>query len=132
MKFSKLDPVLVTQMQRYFVVAGIGYVFDFGTLYVLTEYLHLFYLVSAGISFCIGLAINYVLSTKWVFGQDGRHSMAKSLTLFTLVGLGGLGLNTAFMALFVQILGLNYLVAKVIATIFVYMWNFAGRKMLVF
>ena len=57
------------QLFRYTFVGGFAFIVDFGTLYVLTEYFNIYYLVSAGIAFISGLIINYFLSVKWVFNN---------------------------------------------------------------
>jgi putative flippase GtrA len=62
----------VVQFVRYGFVAGAAFVVDFGLLYVFTEYVHIFYLVSATASFLISLVLNYVLSVLWVFSADSQ------------------------------------------------------------
>jgi putative flippase GtrA len=47
---------------------------DFGSLYVLTEYAGVYYLVSAAAAFLLGLSTNYALSVAWVFGTRAVSS----------------------------------------------------------
>ena len=105
---------------------------DFGTLYILTEYFNIDYLVSAGIAFIFGLIINYFLSVKWVFNNRAMENRLVEFLLFTLIGLVGLGLNELFLWILTDILLIYYLLSKIITTIIVYLWNFFARKLLLF
>ncbi len=58
---------LFKQIMRFAVTGGIAFVIDFGLLLILTELVHLDYLVSATISFIVSVWVNYVLSMMWVF-----------------------------------------------------------------
>ena len=65
---NKTDNTVV-QLFRYTFVGGVAFIFDFGSLFILTEYIKIYYLVSAAIAFIIGLTINYLLSISWVFSN---------------------------------------------------------------
>jgi putative flippase GtrA len=119
---------LVDQFTRYFGVAMVGLVVDFGTLVFLHDALHVYYLFAAAGGFVAGLAVNYALSSKYVFKDSKLNSKMVEFLLFGAVGLIGLGLLSASMWLLVTLLGIQYLVAKCLATVVVYMWNFVGRK----
>ena len=62
------DSTLV-QLLRYTFVGGVAFVCDFGALYALTEFAGLHYLISASLSFLLGLGVNYALSVLWVFSR---------------------------------------------------------------
>jgi putative flippase GtrA len=116
------------QFCRYTLVGGIAFCFDFGTLFVLSRFLGIHYLISAGIAFLIGLAVNYALSTTFVFAKRSVGNKGVAFVIFALIGVAGLGLNELFIWLFTEIVGLHYLLSKVVSTAFVYLWNFFARK----
>ena len=116
------------QFAKYFVVAMIGLVADFGTLVFLHDALHVFYLIAAAGGFVAGLLVNYTLSSKYVFKDSKLDSRVAEFLLFGAVGLVGLGLLSASMWVLVSLLGVQYLIAKCLATVLVYAWNFVGRK----
>lgn len=120
------------QLFRYTFVGGLAFLVDFGTLYILTEYFKIYYLVSAGIAFIFGLTINYFLSVKWVFNSRAMENRMLEFLLFALIGLIGLGLNELFLWILTDILLIYYLLSKIITTIIVYFWNFFARKFLLF
>jgi putative flippase GtrA len=120
------------QLFRYTFVGGLAFIVDFGTLYLLTEYFKIYYLVSAGIAFIFGLTINYFLSVKWVFNSRAMENRLLEFLLFALIGLIGLGLNELFLWILTDILLIYYLLSKIITTVIVYFWNFFARKFLLF
>jgi len=120
------------QLFRYTLVGGFAFLFDFGTLFILKEYLNFHYLVSAGIAFIFGLAINYILSVKWVFNKRIMENRLLEFLLFASIGLVGLAFNELFMWIFTDIFLIYYLLSKIITTFIVYFWNFFARKLIIF
>ena len=120
------------QLFRYTFVGGFAFLIDFSTLFALTEYLHIHYLVSAGIAFIIGLIINYFLSVKWVFNSRSINNKWLEFGIFTLIGLVGLSLNELFIWMLTDIFLIYYLLSKIITALIVYSWNFFARKFLLF
>lgn len=121
---------LFKQFTKYFGVALIGYAVDFGSLIVLKEVLHFYYLFAASSGFVLGLIVTYILSNKYVFGKSKFKSKYVEFGFFAAVGLVGLGLLNLFMWIMTGLFLVNYIVSKIIATVFVYLWNFFARRKL--
>lgn len=120
------------QLIRSLVVSVIAFVFDFGLLIILKEKADLNYLVAATISYCVGLVINYWLSVTWVFADRKLKSKHAEFTVFTIISIIGLILNGLILTAFVQSLHADYRVAKLIATVVVFFWNFIARKKILY
>jgi putative flippase GtrA len=123
---------LFFQLFRYGIVGGIAFVVDYGSLWLLTEYGGLHYTLSAAIAFLLGLTCNYLLSTRWVFGESRLRSRWAEFAAFALIGVVGLGLNELIMWTFTDGLGFHYMLSKMVSTILVFFWNFLARRFLVF
>ncbi len=123
---------LVRQLLRYTVVGGISFVVDYGSLWLLTEVAGLPYLWSAAIAFILGLTCNYLLSTRWVFGESRISNLWGEFAAVALIGVVGLGLNELIMYAFTDGIGLHYMLSKIISTGIVFFWNFLARRFLVF
>ncbi|HCS93869.1 MAG TPA: GtrA family protein [Bavariicoccus seileri] len=121
---------LIEQLMKFGVVGVIASLIDFGVLYVLTEYLGINYLVSSTISFLASVIFNYILSVKWVF-VTAKTNKTKELLLFTILSAVGLVINNLLMWVFVEKAGVYYMLAKVIATVVVMLYNFISRKILI-
>jgi putative flippase GtrA len=128
---EKTDNTLL-QLFRYTFVGGFAFLIDFGTLFTLTEYFKIHYMVSAGIAFILGLTINYSFSVKWVFKSRVMVNRLLEFILFAIIGFVGLFLNELFLWILTDILAIYYLLSKIITTIIVYFWNFFARKILLF
>ncbi len=123
---------LTIQLFRYTFVGGLAFIFDFGILFLLTEFFDIYYLVSAAFAFLVGLTINYFLSIAWVFSNPRFESKWLEFFFFAFIGFIGLGINEIFIWFFTEGVNLHYLMSKIITTLFVYLWNFFCRKYLLF
>lgn len=126
MKYQKV----IGQLWRYFIGAGVGYLFDFGTLILLTEVFSINYLLSAVIGFSVGLIVVFIISKRYVFGASKLQSKSLEFGLFAIIGIGGLGILTLLMWLLTDLADVNYIISKIIATVIVYIWNFFVRRSL--
>jgi putative flippase GtrA len=120
------------EFARYIVVGGIAFICDAGTLYSLTRFLKVNYLVSAPLGFTVGVVVNYLLSRTWVFERRRLQNTPMEITIFTLIGVVGLGLNEGILWFFQSKLGIYYMFAKGVSGGVVFMWNFGARKLALF
>lgn len=121
------------QLFRYTFVGGLAFLVDIGLLWGLTEFGGLHYLFSAIISFIAGLTVNYFLSTWWIFRSGAKfNNKHLEFILFAVIGVIGLGLNELFIWFFSSVLGIWYILSKILTTMITYLWNFFARKYLLF
>jgi putative flippase GtrA len=120
------------ELIRAIATSVISFSVDFGLLALLTEVFRIFYLISAAVSFGIGVTVSYALSVLWVFGFRRIPSKAAEYGLFVLIGTIGLGLNEALLWLFTEKLSIYYLLSKLIAAVLIFFWNFGARKYVLF
>ena len=118
------------QLLRYIFVGGLAAIVDMFLLFVLTDWAKLHYLISAIIAFVAGLVVNYLLSRLWIF--KSIFSLSKEFIIFAIIGIIGLGLNELLLYLFVDVIGLWYMAAKLISIALVLIWNFLARRRFAF
>ena len=116
------------QFFRYIFVGGLAFIIDIGFLYILTNFFGYYYLISAAISFTLGLIANYLLSTHWVFNKHNLNNLTLEFSIFTIIGIIGLGLNELFIWFFTAELNIYYLTSKIFAAALILIWNFLARK----
>jgi len=126
---EKTDNTFI-QFFRYLFVGGIAAVVNIGMLYVFTDIINLYYIISNILSFILGLIVNYVLSKKFVFQEETTISKSKEFLIYAIIGVIGLGIDTLLVWLFTDIIGLYYMISKLISTMIVFIWNFGARKVL--
>jgi putative flippase GtrA len=129
--WQKTDHALL-QLFRYTCVGGIAFLVDISTLFVLTEYFGIYYLISGAFAFLLGLITNYSASVLWVFSKRGIQSRLLEFAAFSLIGLIGLGLNEFFLWLFTERIAIHYLFSKIISAVLVFLFNFTSRKVMLF
>ena len=115
---------------KYCIVGGTAAVVDFGILFILTDFFSVHYLTSATVSFIVSALVNYSLNRSWTFRSNGKNR--KQLPNFFTIATMGLVLNNGMMYTGVEFFGLWYILAKVIATGVVVIWNFFGNKYITF
>jgi len=120
------------QFIRYTFVGGFAAVVDIGSLYLLTEYVGLYYLVASVFAFVLGLTTNYILSLIFVFTNRRLKKKWVEFIIFASIGIVGLGLNTFLLWFFTEQIELYYMVSKLIATAVVFFYNFGLRKYILF
>lgn len=120
------------QLFRYGFVGGAAFIVDYGILILLTELFGLHYLLSATISFLLGLITNYLLSISWVFNKRSVSNRWTEFFIFSVIGIIGLGLNNLIMYLCTEKVLIHYTISKIVATVIVFFWNFLARKALLF
>ena len=113
-------------------MGGVAFVLDFTTLYVLVTFASLHYLIANVFAFLVGLGINYFLSVTWVFKKRKQAKKHKEFILFTLIGCAGLLINELALWFGNDVLMISLTVSKLIATMVVFVWNFAIRKIVLF
>lgn len=118
------------QLFRYGFVGGAAFVVDYVTLFLLASCLGINHLIAAAIAFLLGLCTNWLLSISWVF--NGSDKSISGFITFSLIGLVGLVLNEGIIYLGTDILGIHYMLSKLISTVLVFFWNFFARRSLVF
>jgi len=85
--------------------------------------------------FLAGVVTNYILCLNFVFLHAKKTNLGKSVgdkILFVVIGIIGLFINEAGMHIGVEILGISYMIVKVIIAAIVMVWNYIARKMLIF
>ena len=121
---------LMMQVLKFGVVGGTAFLIDASLLYVLTEFLGVYVLISSVISFLVSLIFNYLLSIFWVFDVSKKQTV-KDVLFFAFLSVIGLGVNQIVMYLGVEIFHIYYMLCKVIATFIVMVYNFVTRKIFI-
>lgn len=125
MSFKKL----FIQILKFGFVGIIAGLIDIGLLMLLSEVFHIDVLVSSAISFSCSVVVNYLLSMRFVFDSKEKNKI-KEFIIFVTLSIGGLCINQGIMWIGVKILSVHYLTVKIFAMIFVPIYNFISRKLM--
>lgn len=114
----------------YILVGVITLASELGSLYLLHGVLGLPLMLSASGAFLVAFTVNFVLNKLLTFPLAGDPTPVQLVRYVILVVFNALASGAAVVVL--DSWGMNYLVAKVIVTGFVVLWNFAVLKWWVF
>ncbi len=120
------DKERIEEVIRFLIVGGGCFLLEYILLYVLTEYMHIGYLVSFAIAFTVSLLVNYILCLLVVFNV--KHQSSLEIGLFIITSLIGLIINQGVMWFLVEIIAWWYMFAKVIASGIVMIWNYITKR----
>lgn len=121
---------LIKQIWKFGLVGGISSLTDYAVLVFCVEALKFHYLFSGFLSFTVSVAVSYPLSMRYVFHTQSSLDKRQEFVAFVLLSSFGLVFNEAVLAACTEIAGMHYLVAKVLATAVVMIYNFISKKIL--
>ena len=124
---DRLEELLV-QIFKFVIVGVIATIIDFIFLYIFKDLVGFSLLISNTLSFTISVIYNYIASIIFVFNIDRGKNSKKVFIKFIIFSIIGLGISNVLLKIFVTTFNVYYLIAKVVATIVVMVFNFITRK----
>jgi putative flippase GtrA len=121
---------MLMQFVNFACVGAIATALQYLVLIVLVQFGDLRPVLASGVGYAAGAGINYLLNYRYTFASQRSHFQAMSK--FVTVAIIGLMLNSLIVAVATEKLLLHYLLAQVIATGLVLMWNFCANRVWTF
>lgn len=121
-----------TEFKRYFWAGSLTFAVDLSILLILTEVAGINYLWSNLISVCCGILVSYLLCIKWVFNKRRYSSVSFEFPAFVVTCIIGIFLNEFLLWISVEKINFHYLAAKVLVTLFIFVFNYLLKKILIF
>lgn len=115
-----------------FVEWGLFYLFFYYTLANLGFSVDALTLVATALAFCLSTLYHYFLGNILVFDSGSKYNKGKELSLVFLVSIMGLVFNLVLMYAFVAWLNWQPMLAKVVTSCIVVVWNYLSRKKWIF
>ena len=119
--------LLANRIIKFAVVGATGVLINTAALYLGHDVAHLPLVVASVIAVEMAILNNFVLNNAWTFGQ--RNFALERLFQFHLVSLGGLVITVVVLTGLVQLFGLYYLIANLVAIGFATAWNFVANSL---
>lgn len=128
LKLKSKTRKLLIQIFKFGVVGVIATLIDWFVFFIANDILHIYYIISAILSFIISVIYNYIASIKWVFDVNKEKDPKKNFVIFIVLSIVGLILTLIIMKIGVDTLGINAMFMKIISTVIVMVFNFVTRK----
>ncbi|MCD6109736.1 GtrA family protein [bacterium] len=116
---------------RYLLVAMFGLTCDMTTLFLLVQYAKFPVLVATAIAFMVAVIVNFNLHKRWTF-HDNAKNVKTQFTYFFIISTANFLLTMGFMYLFVDIVNLWYMFAKIITATLVLIFSYTMNRLLTF
>jgi putative flippase GtrA len=123
---------LVHEGWKYFLVSALSLAIDVALYWALFRLAGVHYLLANVVSVSTGLVVNYALSVRFVFAHHRLKSRRAEFAGFVAIGLAGLAVNEAGVAVFVGLVGLSRVAGKLAAAVVSFAFNFLARRFLLF
>jgi putative flippase GtrA len=124
-----LARAVVRDFLRFALVGAVATAAHYLVLITLAELAGVDPVLATVVGFGVGAIVSYTLNRRYTFAV--RPEFMRGLAKFLVVIAIGAVLNAAIVAFFIRT-GLHYMIAQVIATGLVLIWNFAASRLVVF
>jgi putative flippase GtrA len=104
------------QIFKFLIAGGFAFVVNIIVLYVLTDILRIYYLISTVMAFLAAFNVSFFLQKSWTFGDNSRDNLHVQIPLYLGMQVANLVLNTGLMYVFVEYLHIWYVLSQVIIT----------------
>ncbi|MCK5320496.1 GtrA family protein [Candidatus Parcubacteria bacterium] len=116
---------------KYVISGCTGALVNLSTLFILTEFAHIYYLLSAILAFFVSLAVSFNLQKRWTF-QNNDKKVFKQIIIYFIVTSSNLLINMALLYFLVEKLDVWYMLAQVVIYGSLSIFSFILYKFLVF
>jgi putative flippase GtrA len=113
---------------RNTIVSCAAFALGLAVLWLLVQKLEMNAYLAVASSFFTANSIHYAVGRIWIFPGSDRKVGSGYLYFFINAGLG-LAANIALFALFIEVAGMNYLVARIVASLFAGLAMFASNAL---
>jgi len=121
-----------TQFIKFAIAGAIFAVINILILYILTDFLGIYYILSAIIAFFLGSTGNFLLNKAWTFKEKLHKDFLKKYIKAMLVNTSAVVITIATLYALTEFLNIYYLISQIIAMTGAFFVNFMGNKKLVF
>ena len=101
---------------RFLISGGLAFLTSISILYVFTDILHVWYIISSVLAFVFAFGVSFSLQKFWTFRNHNIEVLRTQMSFSFIVALINLAINTVLLYGMVEFGHLYYLVAQVIAT----------------
>lgn len=120
------------QIFRFLVAGGTAFAVNIIVLYIFTDMLGIYYLISTVWAFLISFGVSFLLQKFWTFHDGSRNTLHIQLPLYLGMQVMNLGLNAVLMYAFVEYFHLWYILSQVIIALALAFVSFFINKRYIF
>lgn len=112
------------KLLRFVISGGSATLIDLILLYILTKYLLVWYVLSAALAFIAAFMVSFVAQKFWTFEDHSTDRLQSQGSIFFVVALISLAVNTYAVYALVDYLHLYFMLAQIIVSAFIAVSNY--------
>ncbi len=116
------------KISQFLIGGGVGLAMRFLALYFLTEFLGVWYLLSAVIAYLLNNLINFVIHKFWTFNDKDLTKLNKEVVSYVQMMSLFFICNTVYLYVLVDYIHVHYLIAQLILTTFLSIIGFLRQQ----
>ena len=120
---------ILTQLAKFTIAGVINTAIDWGIFFSLYNIFGWNPVISQAISFTIVTIISFFINTIWVFDTTKKKTRQRLIMEFFVLNLIALGITTGLIYLFIDIMHMNEILAKILTTVITMIYNYITRKL---
>lgn len=105
-----------TKLSRFLISGTTAAAVHVGVLYILAEYFGVWYLFASSGSFIAAFAVSFTMQKFWTFRDKDKAKIKRQLPQHLTVAFGNFLLNIGLMYLFVEYVGIWYILAQLVSS----------------
>lgn len=121
----------IKQFLKYGISGGLAFILEYSTFYILNNLAGLWYIWSNSIAMTLGFVLSFLLNRYWSFKATSANAL-KQLIMYGILFVVNLGISNLLMMLFIDALGINSMISKILAIGVLMCWNFVIYKKIIF
>jgi putative flippase GtrA len=94
----------------YIVSGSTGAFVNLFSLFILTHVFEIWYLLASVLAFCLAFSVSFYMQKYWTFRDVSNDGIHKQISLYFVIQLGNLLINTGFMYFFVDVIGETFVI----------------------
>ena len=117
---------------RFIISGGTATVADLAFLYIFTDLFHIWYVASAAMAFVIAFTISFIAQKFWTFNDHSLDTIRAQGSMYFLVALISLLVNTYAVYSLVDYLHFYYILAQIVVSAFIAVVNYIVYSKFIF
>lgn len=117
---------------KYMFSGGTAAVTDLFLLFLLTDVLDVWYVISASLAFIVAFFISFHLQKFWTFRDNTRDKIKQQMGLYFSIGVVNLAINAMGMYALVDLFDIMYILAQVVMGGLIAVANFLLYRYIIF
>ena len=105
------------QIFRFLIAGGFAFAVNIVALYVLTDILGVYYIISTVGAFLISFSVSFTLQKFWTFQDASKDNLHIQLPLYLTMQAASVTLNAGLMYIFVEYFHIWHIISQVIISL---------------